>query len=83
VRRVFGAFIDVAGESLADWGGTTDCLYCPVEQTNHLLEQLGIETMHVWWNAGYMAVYIIFNTLAIYAIYWFARVPKGKKGKQS
>lgn len=78
-----GAFADGAGGSLQNPEATTDCLYCPVDQTNHLLQQLGMETEHAWRNVGYMVVYIVFNTVAVYAIYWIARVPKGAKVKQS
>lgn len=78
-----GAFANEAGGSLQNPESTTDCLYCPVDQTNHLLQQLGMETEHAWRNVGYMVVYIVFNTLAVYAIYWLVRVPKGAKAKQS
>lgn len=78
-----GPFVNRAGGSLQNPEATTDCLYCPVNQTNHLLQQLGMETEHAWRNVGYMVVYIVFNTLAVYAIYWLARVPKGAKAKQS
>lgn len=44
----------------------TNCLYRPVDQTNQLLEQLGLETEHAWRNAAYMIVYVVFNTLAIF-----------------
>lgn len=77
-----GAFAQVAGGSLENPEATTDCLYCPVDQTNHLLQQLGMETKNAWRNVGYMVVYIVFNTLAIYTIYWLARVPKGAKAKK-
>jgi ABC-type multidrug transport system permease subunit len=31
---------------------------------------------HPWWNPGYMTVHVIFNILAVFAIYWLARKPK-------
>jgi ATP-binding cassette, subfamily G (WHITE), member 2, PDR len=73
------AFVETSGGLPRNPEATTDCLYCPVDQTNDLLQQLGMESEGAWVNAGYMVVYIIFNTLAVYAIYWLARVPK-KRG---
>jgi ATP-binding cassette subfamily G (WHITE) protein 2 (PDR) len=78
-----GPFLQYAGGILKNPAAATDCLYCPVNQTNHLLQQLGLETEHACRNVGYMAVYIVFNTLAIYAIYWLARVPKTNRSKQA
>ncbi|KAI1410222.1 ABC-2 type transporter-domain-containing protein [Hypoxylon sp. FL1857] len=72
-------FLQYAGGSLKNPAATADCLYCQVDQTNHLLQQLGMETEHAWRNVGYMVVYIVFNTLAVYAIYWFVRVPRRSK----
>ena len=75
-----GPYIQYAGGSLKNPTATTDCQFCPVDQTNRLLQQLGMETGHAWRNAAYMVVYVVFNILAVYAIYWVARVPKrGRK----
>ncbi|KAF7867296.1 hypothetical protein EAF04_005379 [Stromatinia cepivora] len=74
-----GPFIRYAGGVLRNPTANTDCLYCPVDQTNQLLKQLGLETEHAWRNAAYMVVYVVFNTLAIFFIYWFARMPKANK----
>ncbi|KAJ8070580.1 hypothetical protein OCU04_000953 [Sclerotinia nivalis] len=61
-----GPFMRYAGGVLRNPTASTDCLYCPVDQTNQLLQQLGLETEHAWRNAAYMVVYIVFNTLAIF-----------------
>ncbi|QSZ28689.1 hypothetical protein DSL72_003189 [Monilinia vaccinii-corymbosi] len=71
-----GPFLQYAGGVLRNPVATTNCLYCPVNQTNQLLQRLGLETEHVWRNVAYMAIYITFNTIAVFVIYWFARVPK-------
>ncbi|OTA55242.1 hypothetical protein K449DRAFT_176834 [Hypoxylon sp. EC38] len=76
-------YLQYAGGTLRNPAATTDCLYCQVNQTNNLLQQLGMEIEHAWRNVGYMVVYIVFNSLAIYAIYWLARVPKGSRRKQA
>jgi ATP-binding cassette, subfamily G (WHITE), member 2, PDR len=77
-----GPFLQYTDGILKNPAAMTDCLYCPVNQTNILLQQLDFETEHVWSNVGYMVVYVIFNAFAIYFIYWLARIPKSsKKGK--
>ncbi|KAH7308379.1 ABC-2 type transporter-domain-containing protein [Stachybotrys elegans] len=60
-----GPFMQYAGGRLMNPNDTTGCLYCP--------------TGHAWRNVGYLTVYVIFNTLAILGIYWFARGRKMKK----
>lgn len=72
-------FMRSAGGRLMNSDALSQCLYCPVDQTNNLLEQLGMETSHVWYNAGYLVIYVIFNTAAIFFIYYSARVMKIKK----
>jgi ATP-binding cassette, subfamily G (WHITE), member 2, PDR len=77
-----GPFVQFAGGSIVNSESTTDCHYCPVSESNRLLKQLGMETLHPWHNVGYMTVYVIFNTLAVYAIYWLFRVVKASKRGQ-
>jgi ATP-binding cassette, subfamily G (WHITE), member 2, PDR len=78
-----GPFLQYAGGSLKNPAARTDCQYCPVDQTNRLLQQLGMKTDQAWRNVGYMIVYVVFNMLAIYAIYWLARVPKSGRRKKA
>ncbi|ESZ90511.1 multidrug resistance protein CDR1 [Sclerotinia borealis F-4128] len=74
-----GPFLQYASGVLKNPAATTNCLYCPVDQTNQLLQQLGLETQQAWRIVAYMVIYVIFNTLAIFAIYWFVRMPKKNK----
>ncbi|TAQ91217.1 hypothetical protein B7494_g440 [Chlorociboria aeruginascens] len=76
-----GSFLQYAGGTLKNPAATTDCLYCPVDQTNDLLQKLEFDIDHPWRNVGYLAVYVVFNSLAIYIIYWLVRVPKTNKNK--
>lgn len=76
-----GPYLRYASGSLENPAATTDCQYCEVDQTNSLLQQMGIETGAVWHNVGYMAVYVVFNVLALYAIYWLVRVEKRGRRK--
>ncbi|KAH7324462.1 ABC-2 type transporter-domain-containing protein [Stachybotrys elegans] len=74
-----GPFMQYAGGRLMNPNDTTRCLYCPFDQTNDVLRQTGMETENAWHNVGYLTVYVIFNTLAIFGIYWLARGMKMKK----
>ncbi|KAK8129110.1 abc transporter cdr4 [Apiospora sp. TS-2023a] len=70
-------FLQHAGGYVENPEGTERCLYCPVDQTNDLLLRFGIHAEQAaWQNVGYMCVYVVFNILATYLIYWLARVPK-------
>ncbi|GAP85100.2 putative multidrug resistance protein CDR1 [Rosellinia necatrix] len=56
-----------------------DCLYCPLNDTTVFLDSIGMQTANDGRYAGYVAVYVVFNILAMFALYWIARVPKKKK----
>ncbi|KAF4624221.1 hypothetical protein G7Y89_g13953 [Cudoniella acicularis] len=74
-------YIQLAGGYLEDPAATSDCRYCPVFETDAALRDiLGMDTQNPWRNAGYMAVYVVFNTLVVFVVYWLARVPKKKTG---
>lgn len=73
-------FVEMAGGYVADSSATTDCRYCPFNSTNALLESLSIDPHKAAWNnVGYMMVYIIFNILATFCLYWLVRVPKRRE----
>lgn len=57
------------------------CLYCPVESTNTYLAGLSSNYGDRWRNFGILWVYIIFNISAALFVYWLARVPKKRLGK--
>ncbi|KAF2267290.1 multidrug resistance protein CDR1 [Lojkania enalia] len=66
-------FINAAGGYLRNPGATVECDYCPVSTTNMLLIGTGISVSTRWHNFAYMFVYVAFNVLAIFVIYWVAR----------
>lgn len=69
-----GAWIEVAGGYLKNPSAKGDeCSYCPVAETNTLLKNMGIDVESRWNNFGYLTVYVTFNVLATFAIYWVAR----------
>lgn len=74
-------YVQLAGGYVKNPEAFSDCLYCPVLETNRALQDiLGMNTRDPWRNAVYMVVYIVFNVLATYFLYWIARVPKKKMG---
>ncbi|KAI0014558.1 ABC drug exporter AbcA [Xylariomycetidae sp. FL0641] len=67
-----------AGGYLMDPTAENYCDYCPVADTNSVLRGLGIQTRHPWHNAGFLSIYVGFNTAAIFIIYKITRVRKGR-----
>lgn len=66
---------------LVDSGATADCQFCSISDTNTFLA--GVDTYYSerWRNFGIMWAFIIFNVFAALGLYWWTRVPKGKKVK--
>ncbi|KAI0479829.1 AtrD, ABC-transporter [Xylaria cf. heliscus] len=54
------------------------CLYCPVQFTNTVLESRGIDVSDRWRDFGFQFVYITVNILATFVLYWLVRLPKKK-----
>ncbi len=75
-----GPYVQFAGGYIENPNATTDCLYCPVSETNQVMSSLGltVDIVSAWRDVGFMAAYVIFNILAVFAIYWAARVPRSK-----
>lgn len=53
------------------------CEYCPVSEANLVLESLGMEPekARAWRNLGLLAVYVVVDIIALFAIYYLSRVP--------
>ncbi|KAM4066414.1 ABC-2 type transporter [Hirsutella rhossiliensis] len=70
-----GPYIRAAGGYLSDPGATRDCQYCRINDANSFLRALDIETDgNPWRNAGFLAVYVVFDAVAVFALYWLVRV---------
>lgn len=76
-------YINDAGGFVVNPSATSDCQFCPVSNADAVLASLGMNTQHVWRNVGLIAVYISFNLVAIFAVYWLVRLPKKRKGDQA
>lgn len=73
------AYIDDVGGYVVNPAATTDCQFCPLSDANTFLHALGmVPQSNAWLNAGYLAVYIAANSVAIFALYWLVRMPRGK-----
>lgn len=75
------SYMGTAGGYVLDPLATTECRYCPFNSTNSLLEALSInsDTAAAWKNTGYLMVYIFFNILATFGLYWLVRLPRRRK----
>lgn len=70
------SYVNDAGGQVLNPLDNVDCQYCPYHEGNSILVSFGMDLAHAWRNAGLMVVYVCFNILAIFGIYWAARVPK-------
>ncbi|KAF1997403.1 putative multidrug resistance ABC transporter [Amniculicola lignicola CBS 123094] len=73
------AYKDALGGYSRDPNATSDCEYCPIEDTNVFLKSLTSDYNDVWRNFGLLWVYVIFNICGAVFLYWLIRVPKVKK----
>ncbi|KAL9082534.1 MAG: hypothetical protein Q9165_008865 [Trypethelium subeluteriae] len=72
-------YISKAGGYVLDPEATRNCSYCKIKDTNVFLLGINSEYSDRWRNFGIMWVFIAFNITAALALYWLARMPKGKK----
>lgn len=54
------------------------CLYCSVRETNTVLATMGIYVSDTWRDFELQLVYVAFNILATFALYWLVRMPRKK-----
>lgn len=55
------------------------CLYCPMKDTDQFLSFFSMDYGERWRDLGIILVYVAFNWVATFALYWLARVPKIKR----
>lgn len=74
-------YIQTNGGYINNPSASADCEYCSFSSTNAFLKALQINTDgNAWRNAGYFTIYIIFDILALFVLYWLVRVPRKKIG---
>ncbi|KAK4152728.1 ABC-2 type transporter-domain-containing protein [Chaetomidium leptoderma] len=74
------SYVRVAGGYVENPGARAGCQYCPVSETNVILKTFGMRLDGPWRNVGFMVVYVVFNVVAAFALYWLGRVPKRNRG---
>lgn len=72
-------YVKIAGGYVENPGADDVCLLCPISEANTALHSMGMELKDKWRSAGFMMTYVVFNTLAIFLIYWIARVPRRRQ----
>jgi ATP-binding cassette, subfamily G (WHITE), member 2, PDR len=72
-------YISRAGGYLLDPRAMSGCSYCKIGDTNVFLSGIGSDYRNRWRNFGIMWAFITFNIVAALALYWLARMPKGKR----
>ncbi|CAH0015952.1 unnamed protein product [Clonostachys rhizophaga] len=74
------SYVQMAGGTVINKDETMgQCFYCPVDSTNDFFKGVGIDLHKRWRNVGYLAVYIMFNIILTFGLYWLARVPGRRK----
>jgi ABC-type multidrug transport system permease subunit len=72
-------FLNNAGGYITESHIDRACLYCPVGNTDIFFASVGIKVNKGWQNAGFLTVFVIFNTLCIFGFYWLFRDLKSRK----
>jgi ABC-type multidrug transport system permease subunit len=55
------------------------CQFCPAQDTDTVLQSLGIRYVDKWRNFGFMCIFILFNVLGALFLYWISRTSRGHK----
>ncbi|KEY72791.1 hypothetical protein S7711_09510 [Stachybotrys chartarum IBT 7711] len=79
------AYVQSGGGTILDPNSTIGpCEFCPISNADVVLHTLNMATdkARAWRNVGLMAVYVIINIIAIFGIYFLARVPRKKKAEK-
>ncbi|KIY49372.1 pleiotropic drug resistance protein PDR [Fistulina hepatica ATCC 64428] len=76
------SYIAAAGANLINANATSDCHVCSLSSTDQFLSALGISFSQAWRDFGILWVYIGFNVIATFFVYWWVRVPKNQKTQE-
>lgn len=77
-EEYLSAYQSYAGGTIINPNSADKCRFCPLQNTNTYLDSVGAEYSQRWRNATLMLVYIAFNVVGIFALYWFFRMPRGR-----
>ncbi|KAK8044790.1 ABC multidrug transporter [Apiospora rasikravindrae] len=80
-RDYFEPYIQVAHGAVLNPEARGNCQYCPITNADsYLYGSLDVGSASPWNNVGYFVVFVAFNIMATFALYWLVRVPKKRKG---
>jgi hypothetical protein len=71
--------IKYAGGALVNRDATDTCAYCRISNISGFLELFHISHADRWFYFGVLWVFIVFNVVGTFAMYWIFRVPKGQR----
>ncbi|CAN6607203.1 protein Snq2p [Trichomonascus vanleenenianus] len=69
-----GAFTQTVGGFLQNPNDTSDCHFCKFKTGDDYLASVGASYSYRWRNIGFICVYIVFNIVAMLALYYLFRV---------
>lgn len=75
-------YIQSAGGYLLD-SGSNSCQFCPISETNTILQGVRFYPERGWQDFGILWIYIFFNFAAATVVYYLVRVPKKPKDKKA
>jgi len=68
-------YLDSGGSgTLLNPDATTDCSYCPLRSTTQVLARFGMSYNDRWFDWGIGLVYIAFNIICVFLLYYLFRV---------
>ena len=72
-------YIKMAGGYLRDAQASGRCQFCQMDSTDQFLKNINANWDTRWRDFGLVWVYVAFNFTAAVFLYWFCRVPRGRK----
>lgn len=74
------SYLQQVGGYLSNPSSRSSCLYCPIKDSNEFLAGKGMSYGNRWRNFCILWVYVGFNVVITFGVYWVARVPNGGRG---
>ncbi|PVH99410.1 hypothetical protein DM02DRAFT_529127 [Periconia macrospinosa] len=78
-EKYLGPYIGYAGGALINRDATDMCSYCPLSDASEFLDRFNIDYADRWFNFGIVWVFVLFNVVGTFVVYWLFRVPKGQR----
>jgi ATP-binding cassette, subfamily G (WHITE), member 2, PDR len=69
-------YMYLGGGYLDNPQSTSECAFCPINDTDTFLQSISVDPADAWRNFGLLWVYVAFNIATALFMYWLLRVPK-------